>query len=116
MIDVMTKDNVLIVYGASDDLVEFEGVLTDEFECYNGWFGKVVDSSGEFVLLHVTYGDDGVEWKLRLENPFGWEVAVGERPDRDDDPAFFITTPSGKVVVEELDGLWENPRFHVVAE
>lgn len=29
-------DGVLIVFGASDDLMEFRGVITDEVDCYNG--------------------------------------------------------------------------------
>lgn len=29
------KNNLLVVFGASDDLVEFEGYLDDELGCYN---------------------------------------------------------------------------------
>lgn len=33
----MAKDNgFVIVYGASDDLMEFEGVIRDEGDCYEG--------------------------------------------------------------------------------
>lgn len=111
-------DKELIVYGASDDRVEFEGITRQEFDVteYEGWFGKVTDSNGEHVLLHITYGSEGVEWKLRLENMFDWVVTVGERPDYEGDPALFITTPTGKVIVEELDELWVEPTFTVIAE
>lgn len=30
------QDRVLIVFGASDDLIEFRGIFTDETGCYNG--------------------------------------------------------------------------------
>jgi hypothetical protein len=29
-------DGLVVVYGASDDLMEFEGAITDEFGCYDG--------------------------------------------------------------------------------
>ena len=29
------EDGVVIVYGASDDLIEFEGAISDEGDCYN---------------------------------------------------------------------------------
>jgi hypothetical protein len=113
--DYMT-DNELIVYGASDDLVEFDGVFYEEYNTSGAeWFGQVTDANGEYLRLHVSYGQDGVEWKLRAENPFGWDIEVTERPDRDSDPALSIITPTGDVDVEEFEEIWENPSFTVVA-
>ena len=46
----IAKDNgFVIVYGASDDLMEFEGAITGEGDCYDGgtvWFNKerVIDA------------------------------------------------------------------------
>jgi hypothetical protein len=34
--DQANTDRVLIVYGASDDLTEFDGILWDEAGAYNG--------------------------------------------------------------------------------
>lgn len=107
--------NELIVYGASDDLVEFDGIFVEEFDAYSGWYGTVTDENGEYVRLHITYGEDGVEWKLRAENPFLWDITVGERPDREGDPALFITTPTGAVSVTEEEKFWDNPHYDVVA-
>lgn len=43
------ENGLVIVYGASDDLMEFEGAIYDEGDCYDGgevWFNKngVVDA------------------------------------------------------------------------
>jgi hypothetical protein len=109
-------DKELIVYGASDDLVDFEGAFNMEYDLsYGHWFGKITDTNDEYVLLHLSYGSDGVEWKIRAENPFKWDIIIGNRPDRDSDPALFIYTPTGNIDIEELDEIWENPNFNVVA-
>ena len=56
----IAKDNgFVIVYGASDDLMEFEGAIYDEVGCYDGgevWFNKdrVVDAP-------ATIGDRCIE-------------------------------------------------------
>ena len=48
---------LVIVYGASDDLMEFEGVISDEFGCYDGGTA-LVDSGG---LLDRSQIDDDDE-------------------------------------------------------
>lgn len=35
-IAIARKSGIVIVYGASDDLMEFEGAINDEVGCYNG--------------------------------------------------------------------------------
>lgn len=109
-------DKELIVYGASDDLVEFDGAYYEEYDAYGAWFGQVNDANGEHIRLYISYGEENVEWKLRAENPFGWDIRIGERPDREGDPAFFIYTPTGDITVEVLDELWDNPKFDVTAQ
>ena len=52
------------VYGASDDLIEIEGDITEEFNEYlseDGSFRYFVFSNG--VLLKITYDMDGF-WRL----------------------------------------------------
>lgn len=106
----------LIVHGTSDDLVDFFGVAHAEFgTSYANWYGVVTDANGEYIRLHISYGEEGVEWKLRLENPFNWDVEVGEREGYEPDPALFIETPTGEVEIDELDELWENPQFTTIA-
>lgn len=39
------KHGLIVVYGASDDLMEFEGVFRDEFDCFEGGTA-LVDAEG----------------------------------------------------------------------
>lgn len=34
--DLAKQNNLVIVFGASDDLMEFRGAINDEFDCYGG--------------------------------------------------------------------------------
>lgn len=34
--DILEESGLVVVYGASDDLMEFRGVINDEVECWNG--------------------------------------------------------------------------------
>ena len=52
------------IYGASDDLVEFEGELEDEFGCYDKAV-LIVLSDGTVLL--VAYGEKGV-WKITVQD------------------------------------------------
>lgn len=56
--------NELIIYGASDDLIEVEGSLRSEFNIYwedDGEAGYVAVSDG--TLLRVRYDEDGI-WRF----------------------------------------------------
>lgn len=48
---------LVIVFGASDDLMEFEGALRDEFGCYNGGTAWV-DAQGLLDRSQVDDADD----------------------------------------------------------
>jgi len=34
--EIAKANNLVIVFGASDDLIEFQGAIYDEIDCYNG--------------------------------------------------------------------------------
>lgn len=52
----IAKDNgFVIVYGASDDLMEFEGAICDEGSCFDG--GEVWFNKGRVVGAPATTGD-----------------------------------------------------------
>ncbi|WP_130905353.1 hypothetical protein [Pseudomonas sp. Sample_22] len=61
----ITKDQIaaakaaglVIVFGASDDLMEFEGAIRDEFGCYNGGTAWV-DANGLLDRSQIDDGDD----------------------------------------------------------
>ena len=50
------------IYGASDDLIEIEGDISEEFAAYDLDEDAVIGASNG-VLLRVRYDDDGV-WRL----------------------------------------------------
>lgn len=51
----------ITVYGASDDLVEIEGIEgADEFNIYNeSWKGVIEAPNGDTAILYVDYRDNG---------------------------------------------------------
>lgn len=92
------SDNKILFYGASDDCVEFEGYISDEFYLgSDGWEGYLVGPEGERVRLRADYGVD--EWELCVttftNHSVEWEVTLTHRPDRDSDPAVEIMVPDG---------------------
>lgn len=119
--------SVFLFHGVSDDLVDFTGegfsadypdnagVMTLEYDCVggNGFVGRVTAENGEFILLNATYGDGGVEWRLRVQNPSGWIIERDERPDYEGDPAFRVTAP-GRVTIEQHEDLWDDPNFDLI--
>ncbi|WP_238474259.1 hypothetical protein [Pseudomonas cavernicola] len=49
----------MVVYGASDDLMEFEGAFRDEVGCYNGGQAKV-DAKGVLDRSQVDDDDEAI--------------------------------------------------------
>lgn len=110
----MTKE--LLFYGASDDYALFEGAVSTQVDAnYGDIICKVTDANGEYILLYATFGVEGVDWKLRVQNPYNWDIEIGERPDYDLDPAFIIQTPTGDVGIEQLDEMWDDPKYDLIA-
>jgi hypothetical protein len=66
-----------IMYGASDDLIEIDGAVRDEFNVHDT--SVVVATLDDNTEIHIrfTYGLDGI-W--RVERLAGREVAVDIRP------------------------------------
>lgn len=54
------------IYGASDDLIEIEGAISEEFSAYNEEAGSYLAFS-DGTVLHVQYGanDEGT-WRISL--------------------------------------------------
>lgn len=103
----MTK---VLIYGASDDLVEVEGDIegADEFNVYGPWEGRLVGPDGEALIVRAEYGKRGVEaeWLLSVENTAtypAWPVTFGERPDCEGDPAITVDVPDGTRLVVAAD-------------
>jgi hypothetical protein len=68
------------IYGASDDLIEVDGAISEEF-LPDGGFGMVACSNG--VLLRVTYDLDGV-WRI-VPLAGADKVTITQAPADDED-------------------------------
>lgn len=72
------------VYGASDDLVEIEGDIKEEFGAFN-CKGYLMFSNG--VLLTIEYGDMGI-WRIEcLVDPNNF-VEIEKCPLNDEDDSY----------------------------
>ena len=95
----------ITIYGASDDLVEVEGDIRDEFDCLKGWAGRLIAPDGDSLIIRAEYlGRGETDWLLSIENTGtypAWPIRFGERPDRQGDPALIIDAPAGTVLVPE---------------
>ncbi|MDE8648180.1 hypothetical protein PXH69_24745 [Rhodococcus qingshengii] len=107
----MSDTEVLTMYGASDDLVEFEGAISEEFQAYDAWAGLLTAPNGETLIVRAEFGKDGSDsaWTLAVENTSTlaqWPVQFAVRPDHinndddDRDPAIRITVPTGTTITE----------------
>ena len=104
----------LRICGASDDLVEFSGVWTEEYGCYNETptFGvgiKDGDDCAAFVV-GLMFGAEGVDgWTMTvLFTANSANIPVDFRFDQegaDNDPVLVVQIPDGaELSVERLDG------------
>lgn len=85
-------------YGASDDLVEFEGYIREEFDLpVEGWTGCLIDPEGNRVELSADFDR---EWELSIKvlthNVVDWNVRLTYRSDSESsDPAIELDVPEG---------------------
>jgi hypothetical protein len=97
----------IIIYGASDDLVEVEGECREEFylDRSDRWIGRVLAPNGDALTVFAAFGVRGsykADWTVGVENTGtwpGWTIRFADRPDREGDPALIIDVPAGTVVV-----------------
>lgn len=95
----MSTGSSILIYGASDDLVEVEGAISDEFDCWDKtWKGRLKAPEGSFLVVSARFGRDG--WDLNVAAPEGsgfpdWPVSFCPRPDSPEDPAVRIEAPAG---------------------
>jgi hypothetical protein len=98
----------MVIYGASDDLLEVESEeFVTEFDVYGPTEVLVEDREGNSLLVKAEFGASGrmkADWTLGIENtaywPKDWTIQFGERPDREDDPAIILDVPEGTTVRE----------------
>ena len=91
-------------YGASDDLLEYEGYVTEELSAYGRpIIAEVIFGNDEGILYVIAeFGHEG--WELSVANgeewPKGYNITFGSRPSRESDPAIIMQVPSGTIVRE----------------
>ncbi|WP_190264853.1 hypothetical protein [Glutamicibacter nicotianae] len=90
----------IIIYGASDDLVEIEGAIREEFDIYEPSTVVLESPGGEFMRVDIQYRR---EWEINVGSMTdvltpSWPIRFGERPDNEDDPAIIIDAPEGTTV------------------
>lgn len=102
---------VVKVYGASDDLIEFEGAVSDEFNAYDTdfWVGELVVENGDGLVVTAAYVHNGT-WAIGVapldEDVFlpNWKITVGNADDNTYSAMLTIEIPdeAGKVKVKEI--------------
>lgn len=113
--------DTLTIYGASDDLLEVEGAVSEEFSAYGSCIVVIEAPTGERVWVRAAFDDDpdlrgvvgadhetGSEWVLSVLHTdvttmWPWPIRFIARHDerRDlDDPAVAIECPVGTTVRE----------------
>ena len=75
------------IYGASDDLIELEGAIRDEFNAYDETSQLAFDNG---AILAIRYDDDGI-WRIENANHHP-SVTLTRCEDRDG-----FTDPDGPV-------------------
>lgn len=70
-----------VVYGASDDLLEFRGPITDELDCWDAGVQRLTFSTG--VVLEVELGPDEPLWAVRVVSAAGQPTGVELVPARE---------------------------------
>jgi hypothetical protein len=91
------------LYGASDDLIEIEGDINDEIDCYDDV--KSIEAS-DGTKGKIWYNNDGV-WQISISksgtNYMGTIPAVGEDDEHTDKDAIGCTSYSDVAVWKGID-------------
>jgi hypothetical protein len=78
------------VYGSSDDLIEIEGDITEEFEAHDGEGDFLVFSDG--TVLSIVYADPGI-WRINNAVKGNKKYEKVEATNADDDYSDKVTIP-----------------------
>lgn len=99
----------ITIYGASDDLVEVEGAIREEYDAFaRATRLRLVAPDGASLDVVAEFDGDAPEgatldWTISVEAVSGypsWPIRFHERPDREGDPAVTIDTPAGTTITE----------------
>ncbi|MFJ1510937.1 hypothetical protein [Cellulosimicrobium funkei] len=104
----MTDTAPITIYGASDDLVEVEGAIREEFELgMEGTRLRLIAPDGESLDVWAQFCARGqhvtLDWTISVEATTGypsWPIRFHGREDYEGDPAVTIDAPVGTTVSE----------------
>ncbi|PKV80880.1 hypothetical protein [Nocardia fluminea] len=103
----MPELHTLTIYGASDDCLELEGYINEEYDALRpitlvlrAPTGAQLAVSAEFDGATPIRGDGWALSILHVDPQWTWTVRLSERPDRPDDPAIVLEVPVGTTVTE----------------
>lgn len=82
----------LTIYGSSDDLIEVEGDISEEYTDYNNPEGSVLAFSNG-AALRIAYSDSGV-WRIV---PLTGDMQIAQALEDDDDNYSDVATVTGDV-------------------
>ncbi len=105
----MSDLKTLTIYGASDDLVEIDGYIHEEYDLdrdgtvlmFTAPHGAQLAVLVDFCPVESPMRDIGGGWVLSVHHAdpdWVYPVRLGVRPDRDSDPAIHLAVPEGTTV------------------
>lgn len=97
--------STIVIYGASDDLIEIDGAVCEEFYLPQGGSADVllVAPDGGSLVVNVGFCDRNIAgWHVAVEShgaqSVDWPMRFVPRPGDDHDPAIEIDAPAGTTV------------------
>ena len=102
----MNNAATITIYGASDDLVEVEGAIREEYTLGDPCTRlrlTAPDGDNLDVVLAFDAPIGCLDWTIRVEAINGypaWPIQFHERPNYKGDPAVTLTVPAGTTVRE----------------
>lgn len=104
MATIESSSQPIRIWGASDDLVEVDGLgIRQEFDAYGPWAGELTAPDGQMLTVCATFGAKGWELMVAANSDDGypaWPIRFGERTDREGDPCLHIYGPEGTTIKE----------------
>lgn len=89
---------IVTLHGASDDLIELDGAIVEEFNHYNGDEGErpalVAFSDG--TILRITFTRAGV-WRIGLVTSGAATLSIAPAPEDDDQNYTDVATLTGDI-------------------
>lgn len=96
----------ITIYGASDDLIEVEGAISEEYEL--GRYGtrlRLTAPDGQSLDVAADFGNQilggDLDWTITVGavNTYpSWPIHFHERPNYEGDPAVTIDAPAGTTI------------------